>query len=833
MRFQLHGYQTAAQRKIVAHLSKSFRDYADQDDRSLGAVCLAAPTGAGKTVISTAVVEELMNEDNGTGSNDAVFLWVTDDKSLNEQTRRKMLMASSSLSVGQLVTLENDFDEEVFPAGRVYFLNIQKLARTATLSREPGDTRNYSLWQTISNTIQRRPTNFYIIIDEAHKGMSVADRDTIVARIIGGGDTGRIAAPVVLGITATPDRFTAAMVRTGRSLKSHVVPVAEVRASGLLKNKIILLNPAERNLDGQSLILRRAVAAIQEYEQQWAEYAEKEQEPLVTPILVIQVPNSPSAEALRELLDDVFEDWPGISDQNVVNTFADHTTLRLGSYNIRYSKPEEIQDDEGIRVVLCKEAITTGWDCPRAEVLVSLRVAQDMDHITQIMGRMVRTPLARRVMTNESLNAVHCFLPKFDGASVETIAARFEAGEDGTGSGTETITKPIIVRRNANVDQRVFSVIQNLPSYVIGGQTYRSQVDRLMGFAVLLEGRNGGKKLEINAVQKAASVAAAPLVAKHAQMAAEGTLKAAVRNITTMSVEERVASLDASATEAPSGSTFRIELDADGLAAQYRRAAGLVGPPVAQSCLTQMIAAKGDELEDVTPYMMEVAAAALEFGVADDVERAASLQTATWLKMHREAISKLPASVQDKFDKIRREAKDSEESAITIPERRTEQDGERWASHLLCADDGTFPAELGDWEKAVLRSELRSEGFITWYRNPTGGERALRIPYVMDGVERALYPDFIFFHEVEDKVVSSIVDPHGHHLSDAVPKLRGLASYASTHGEHYDRIHAVIKHEDKMMSLDLLNEDIRDFVDSFTGDSTLPIFLEHATKVAV
>src|SRR3546814_4962550 len=73
-------------------------------------------------------------------------------------------------------------------------------------------------------------------------------------------------------------------------------------------------------------------------------------------------------------------------------------------------------------------AISTGWDCPRAEVMVSFRAARDVTHITQLLGRMVRTPLARRIPGNERLNAVDCLLPFFDRKSVEDIANALTAG---------------------------------------------------------------------------------------------------------------------------------------------------------------------------------------------------------------------------------------------------------------------------------------------------------------------------------------------------------------------------------------------------------------------
>ncbi len=81
-----------------------------------------------------------------------------------------------------------------------------------------------------------------------------------------------------------------------------------------------------------------------------------------------------------------------------------------------------------MRVLVAKDAISTGWDCPRAEVLVSFRPAKDNTHITQLLGRMVRSPLARRVPGDERLNAVDCILPFFDRTTAVKVV-RFLTGE--------------------------------------------------------------------------------------------------------------------------------------------------------------------------------------------------------------------------------------------------------------------------------------------------------------------------------------------------------------------------------------------------------------------
>ena len=110
MRYTLNDYQVAATNEIVKVLRRAGLAYAG-DDTDLWSVALSAPTGAGKTVIASAVIETLFD---GAGSfpedPDATVLWVTDSPALNEQTKRKMLHASSTLSPARLVTIDASFD---------------------------------------------------------------------------------------------------------------------------------------------------------------------------------------------------------------------------------------------------------------------------------------------------------------------------------------------------------------------------------------------------------------------------------------------------------------------------------------------------------------------------------------------------------------------------------------------------------------------------------------------------------------------------------------------------------------------------------------------------
>ena len=179
-------------------------------------------------------------------------------------------------------------------------------------------------------------------------------------------------------------------------------------------------------------------------------------------LLVIQVPDKASQAELIELVTVVEQQWPGLSKYAIVNVFGEHTDLVVGTRTVRYVAPETIEDDHHIRVVLAKEAISTGWDCPRAEVLYSERPASDATHIAQVVGRMVRQPLARRITTDDSLNSVWCYLPKFKLSALAAIVTELNAPGE-VGSAAEVVIGAGLFERNQKLNAAVFGAIESVP----------------------------------------------------------------------------------------------------------------------------------------------------------------------------------------------------------------------------------------------------------------------------------------------------------------------------------------------------------------------------------
>ena len=184
---------------------------------------------------------------------------------------------------------------------------------------------------------------------------------------------------------------------------------------------------------------------------------------------------------------------------------------------------------------------------------------------------------------------------------------------------------------------------------------------------------------------------------------------------------------------------------------------------------------------------MRAAALATVKEVRDKVDREALELTERLFAEHRVAIKELPDERQQEYEDIRAMATDPQKGVLRPPRTRiegfsvVEEDGQIAAAplaplHLMSDEDGQFPlTSLNNWEREVVLAELARPNVRGWYRNPSrAAVDSLGIAYRDDdtGNWRSMHPDFVFFNEVGGKIVASIVDPHGHHLDDALMKLK-------------------------------------------------------------
>ena len=405
-------------------------------------VSFTAPTGAGKTIIMSALIEDILfGDEQYVEQPDAIIVWLSDSPQLNEQSKQKIDSKADKIRLSQCVTVSEDsFDKEVFEDGHVYFLNTQKLSITSKLTKN-GDGRTYTIWQTLANTVREKSDRLYFIIDEAHRGMQgreASKATTIMQKFIKGSDSDGIPPmPVVIGMSATTQRFNALVEGTSSTIHKSIVTTDEVRASGLLKDRIVITYPEEGTVNNDMTILQAAADDWKEKWEHWTQYCYEQHYAYVNPILIIQVLNG-TGDALTDTnLDDCIakiEERTGFKLENgqVVHTFGGTTaTLTVNGLEVRYEEPSNIAEDRNIRVVFFKENLSTGWDCPRAETMMSFKHANDATYIAQLLGRMVRTPMQMHIQVDDVLNDVHLYLPYFNENTVKDVVEALQSTEGG------------------------------------------------------------------------------------------------------------------------------------------------------------------------------------------------------------------------------------------------------------------------------------------------------------------------------------------------------------------------------------------------------------------
>lgn len=791
MRIPLFDFQEDAKTKLIEKIKVSRTLQTMNQGQQI--ITLSAPTGAGKTIIMTSLFEDILfGTDNIEAQPDAIFVWLSDMPDLNEQSKQKIESKSDMIRTNQLISIDSSFQAECLEPGNVYFLNTQKLGNDKLLTHR-SNQRQFTIWETLTNTATQYPNKLYVVIDEAHRGMNITSRAENTANsimqkfIIGSEEDGLCAMPLIVGITATPQRFQRMITETTATKHSVVVSSNDVIASGLLKDRVIIHCP-EIAINAEITMFQEAVTAWKKMTCEWETYCTTEQERMVKPILVVQVNDRTDSVATTTDINtclDTLEEELGrpLEIGEVVHTFNDESTLNGFSIPIVKIDPSKIEEEEKILLVFFKMNLSTGWDCPRAEVMMSFRSAQDHTYIAQLLGRMVRTPLAHRIELNAALNAVHLFLPFFDQNTVSEVVRAFK--EDENAAPTEAGLAPELVTLVRNpVFEDVFEHMNDLVTYRVEGVRKESNLRRLDKLRAYITVDGINRAIDRDVRRKMSQ----KLKDELARIKDSADYKTVVASITGMNL--KMLEIDLPTNQVVADSAQNISVAQTDTEALYKKAEKTIGDYIAMQYRIE------NSTRDDMEVKIELIVLASDVTAMDNLELYAGVLFDDTCNGNRRAIQTLRSADREKYERLVSSGSNATPLQWRAPfsiSFNCSSTSSEYEKHLFVDDSGICKTSLNPWEDGVIREEFSRQDFVAWLRNLDRKNWSIEIPYKVAGINKPMYPDMLIVRQDAHGYIFDILEPHDSSRADNYPKAKGLAEFAQTNSNAYGRIQLIRK----------------------------------------
>lgn len=332
-----------------------------------------APTGSGKTIMMAEFLKQLVDDREIRQS--LGFIWAA-PRQLHIQSLEKLenyFETSQALKCSYF----EDLDDRKISENEILFFNWESINRADNIYIRDNE-QEFNLSKVLERT-KEESREIILIIDEAHHHATSQISQGLIQMI---------GPKLTIEVTATPATIT-------DEDEKVFVQLEDVKKEGMIKKAVILNDDFDsfieqgkiktQKLSGGSeeLVINAAMKKRQELLKEF-----QKEKVNVNPLVLIQLPDRKTSleDRIRERVESILKNKYKISTEKGNNKLA----IWLSGEHINKENVEK-QDSE-VEVLIFKQAIALGWDCPRAQILVLFREWHSPIFSIQTVGRIMRMP---------------------------------------------------------------------------------------------------------------------------------------------------------------------------------------------------------------------------------------------------------------------------------------------------------------------------------------------------------------------------------------------------------------------------------------------------------
>ena len=380
----------AYQKKYIKELVSTSVGYIEDEDPKL--IVFQAPTGAGKTIMLAEAMSRIVKELGG--QKELAFVWISVN-ALHEQSKEKLEKHFENERLLDCIGI-NEIQNNIIEQNQIVFVNWDSLNKEGISLFMSDNEKDWNLSKVAENT-RDEGRNIVLIIDESHRTAKTSKSQEIV---------NMISPKSTIEVSATPKEGVT---------NDHKITVklSEVVAEGMIKEGI-QINPGLGRVQTNEDIVREALKKRKELKRLYEEAKTD-----INPLLLIQIPKKKKSD-IREPEDKIIE----ILNKDGITIENGKLALWLAEKDKKKNLDYLENHDSGVDVLVFKEAIAQGWDCPRASILLLQREWNAENYVfnIQTLGRIMRMPEQKHYENYPALNIGYVYTASDNFEIVEDLA---------------------------------------------------------------------------------------------------------------------------------------------------------------------------------------------------------------------------------------------------------------------------------------------------------------------------------------------------------------------------------------------------------------------------